>query len=199
MCHPPSSVFVCHRFPRRPSPLVPCFRFCLCTPHSCQVRSTTLTSKLFDTNSLLILLCLFPLPSTMSSTLSTEKPPSASASLHTSDASTTDIEKPVVGPPAITFPEGGVRAWLTVAGGSMIFMCSFGIVQSFGVFQDYYTVSILLPYAPQSLRTHTVHSVWRSPSTARRKSAGSAPSSSSCCSSSVSLPVVSTTWATSAG
>ncbi|KAH8088898.1 MFS general substrate transporter [Cristinia sonorae] len=39
----------------------------------------------------------------------------------------------------MTFPEGGLQAWLTVAGASMVLFCTFGMVQSFGVFQDYYT------------------------------------------------------------
>ncbi|KAI0060889.1 MFS general substrate transporter [Artomyces pyxidatus] len=38
-----------------------------------------------------------------------------------------------------TFPEGGARAWLTVIGGSLVVFCTFGTVQSFGVYQDYYT------------------------------------------------------------
>jgi len=42
--------------------------------------------------------------------------------------------------PAITtFPEGGLKGWLTVLGGSLVLFCTFGMVQSFGVFQDYYT------------------------------------------------------------
>ncbi|KAF7799230.1 hypothetical protein EIP86_010462 [Pleurotus ostreatoroseus] len=40
-------------------------------------------------------------------------------------------------PPA--FPEGGLKAWLTVLGGSMVLFCTFGAVQFFGVYQDYYT------------------------------------------------------------
>ncbi|KAG6890034.1 hypothetical protein C0995_012491 [Termitomyces sp. Mi166 len=38
-----------------------------------------------------------------------------------------------------TIPEGGIRAWLTVLGGTMVTFCTFGVVQSFGVYQDYYT------------------------------------------------------------
>ncbi|KAG6334754.1 hypothetical protein ID866_4331 [Astraeus odoratus] len=38
-----------------------------------------------------------------------------------------------------TFPEGGLQAWLTIFGGFMIVFCTFGTVQSFGVYQDYYT------------------------------------------------------------
>ncbi|KAF9044415.1 MFS general substrate transporter [Panaeolus papilionaceus] len=37
------------------------------------------------------------------------------------------------------FPEGGLRAWLTVLGGCIVTFCTFGVVQSFGVYQDYYT------------------------------------------------------------
>ncbi|PPQ88170.1 hypothetical protein CVT25_005135 [Psilocybe cyanescens] len=40
---------------------------------------------------------------------------------------------------APSFPEGGLRAWLTVIGGTMVTFCTFGVVQSFGVYQDYYS------------------------------------------------------------
>ncbi|KAF9527216.1 major facilitator superfamily domain-containing protein [Crepidotus variabilis] len=43
-----------------------------------------------------------------------------------------------------TFPEGGLHAWLTVLGGTMVTFCTFGVVQSFGVYQDYYA-RIALP------------------------------------------------------
>ena len=49
---------------------------------------------------------------------------------------------PAPAPPA--FPEGGLKAWLTVLGGSMVLFCTFGAVQSFGVYQDYYTVCLIL-------------------------------------------------------
>jgi hypothetical protein len=44
--------------------------------------------------------------------------------------------------PAHTFPEGGWRGWLTVIGGSMIVFCSFGAVQSYGAFEDFYAVHV---------------------------------------------------------
>ncbi|EJF55444.1 hypothetical protein DICSQDRAFT_175897 [Dichomitus squalens LYAD-421 SS1] len=50
-----------------------------------------------------------------------------------------------------SFPEGGLRAWLTVLGGSMVVMCTFGIVQSFGVFQDYYTRVSLKEHSPSQI------------------------------------------------
>lgn len=39
---------------------------------------------------------------------------------------------------AAEVPDGGAAAWLNCAGASVAFMCSFGIVNSYGVFQDYY-------------------------------------------------------------
>ncbi|PPR01202.1 hypothetical protein CVT26_016083 [Gymnopilus dilepis] len=42
-------------------------------------------------------------------------------------------------PQSPSFPEGGLRAWLTVFGGMLVTFCTFGVVQSFGVYQDYYT------------------------------------------------------------
>ncbi|KAJ3509211.1 hypothetical protein NLJ89_g5344 [Agrocybe chaxingu] len=49
------------------------------------------------------------------------------------------------------FPEGGWRAWLTVMGGSMVTFCTFGVVQSFGVYQDYYTRVALSEHSPSAI------------------------------------------------
>jgi len=38
-----------------------------------------------------------------------------------------------------TFPEGGIKAWLTVAGSWLVLFCGFGYSNAFGVYQDYYT------------------------------------------------------------
>jgi MCP family monocarboxylic acid transporter-like MFS transporter 10 len=40
--------------------------------------------------------------------------------------------------------EGGLRAWLTVIGSSLAYFASFGIINSFGFFQDYYEKTLLL-------------------------------------------------------
>ncbi|KAF8149290.1 MFS general substrate transporter [Mycena galopus ATCC 62051] len=37
------------------------------------------------------------------------------------------------------FPEGGLRAWSTVAGAFLVQFCGFGYTTSFGVYQDFYT------------------------------------------------------------
>ncbi|EXK24170.1 hypothetical protein FOMG_19091 [Fusarium oxysporum f. sp. melonis 26406] len=44
------------------------------------------------------------------------------------------------------FPDGGVQAWLTVAGSSACLFVSFGWVNCIGVFQDYYLVYQLQAY-----------------------------------------------------
>ncbi|EPQ27809.1 uncharacterized protein PFL1_04554 [Pseudozyma flocculosa PF-1] len=43
----------------------------------------------------------------------------------------------------ITFPEGGLRAWLSVLGGFWCTFITFGYLNSFGVFEDYYLQSFL--------------------------------------------------------
>ncbi|TEB29656.1 MFS general substrate transporter, partial [Coprinellus micaceus] len=49
------------------------------------------------------------------------------------------------------FSEGGLHGWLSVAGGAMISFCTFGVVQSFGVYQDYYTRSSLTEKTPSEI------------------------------------------------
>ncbi|KAK6540615.1 hypothetical protein TWF694_008010 [Orbilia ellipsospora] len=47
-------------------------------------------------------------------------------------------------PPAVTFPDGGLQAWLVVLGAAIALFCSFGYVNAFGVYEAYY-LSVLLP------------------------------------------------------
>ncbi|TBU21821.1 major facilitator superfamily domain-containing protein [Dichomitus squalens] len=74
-----------------------------------------------------------------------EKPPQKGS---VNDELTTKTNSPTT---SSSFPEGGLRAWLTVLGGSMVVMCTFGIVQSFGVFQDYYTRVSLKEHSPSQI------------------------------------------------
>ncbi|KAH7915578.1 MFS general substrate transporter [Hygrophoropsis aurantiaca] len=56
---------------------------------------------------------------------------------------------PPPGPPQ--FPEGGLQGWLTVFGGAMVLFCTFGAVQSFGVYEDYYTLVWLKGYTTSDI------------------------------------------------
>lgn len=47
--------------------------------------------------------------------------------------------------------EGGVEAWLTVAGSALVYFASFGIINTFGFFQDYYLSSFLSSYPPSTV------------------------------------------------
>lgn len=53
--------------------------------------------------------------------------------------------------PVTTFPEGGLTGWLTVLGGFMVLFTTFGAVQSFGVYQDYYTRISLNEHPPSDV------------------------------------------------
>jgi hypothetical protein len=49
------------------------------------------------------------------------------------------------------FPEGGTRAWLTVAGAAAFLFVSFGWVNSIGIFQQYYQENLLSEYTPSQI------------------------------------------------
>ncbi|KAF5376598.1 hypothetical protein D9757_009593 [Collybiopsis confluens] len=57
----------------------------------------------------------------------------------------------VVPTETITFPEGGFQAWVTVMGGWMVLFISFGAIQSFGVYQDYYSRVSLSEESPSRI------------------------------------------------
>ncbi|KAK0642545.1 Aspyridones efflux protein apdF [Lasiodiplodia hormozganensis] len=44
--------------------------------------------------------------------------------------------------------EGGLQAWLTITGSFLVYFASFGYMNSFGFFQDYYQQHYLSDYAP---------------------------------------------------
>ncbi|OCL10364.1 major facilitator superfamily transporter [Glonium stellatum] len=50
-----------------------------------------------------------------------------------------------------SFPDGGVEAWLTVAGASASLFVSFGWVNCVGIFQDYYQTHQLKHYSPSAI------------------------------------------------
>ena len=46
--------------------------------------------------------------------------------------------KEIVKPLPVTFPDGGAAAWCAVAGATLCLLSTFGLSNSFGVFQQYY-------------------------------------------------------------
>ncbi|KAH0379841.1 MFS general substrate transporter, partial [Aureobasidium melanogenum] len=53
--------------------------------------------------------------------------------------------------PAPSFPEGGTRAWLVVVGCWCVAFASFGIVNTFGVYETYYLRTYLHDYSPSTV------------------------------------------------
>lgn len=49
------------------------------------------------------------------------------------------------------YPEGGLRAWLVVAGSFLVYFASFGVVNSFGFFQTFYQTSYLQGYSATAI------------------------------------------------
>ena len=74
----------------------------------------------------------------------------------TSDVGSEDAEK-AEKPPANawmdpkSFPEGGAKAWFTVAGASACLFVSFGWVNCVGIFQDYYQTHQLKEYSASNI------------------------------------------------
>jgi len=50
-----------------------------------------------------------------------------------------------------SYPEGGAKAWLTVAGASACLFVSFGWVNCIGIFQDYYQTHQLKEYSASEI------------------------------------------------
>ena len=72
-------------------------------------------------------------------------------------STTIDIEKPANNPTTDSkdedqdFPEGGLRAWLGVFGSFCAMFMVFGIVNSTGAFQDYFSSHQLRDYSPDQI------------------------------------------------
>jgi hypothetical protein len=64
-----------------------------------------------------------------------------------------NAEKPPINPwmDPKSFPDGGAKAWLTVAGSSACLFVSFGWINCIGIFQDYYQTHQLREYSPSQI------------------------------------------------
>ncbi|KAI6314071.1 hypothetical protein MCOR34_005079 [Pyricularia oryzae] len=60
-------------------------------------------------------------------------------------------EAAVLGPEPDELPNGGLRAWLQVLGGFLLFFNSWAIVNSFGVYQSYYSQNLLSSQSPSNI------------------------------------------------
>ncbi|KAM5539789.1 hypothetical protein V8D89_006602 [Ganoderma adspersum] len=84
--------------------------------------------------------------------------PATASSLHISttisDSSRNDLlenTKPDLPTLATIPPDGGRAAWLTIAGAWMIQFCTFGYLNAFGVYQDFYTRDFLSHESPSNI------------------------------------------------
>lgn len=53
--------------------------------------------------------------------------------------------------PEESFPDGGIKAWLTVIGGFLSFIAGVGFLNGGAVFQSYYTTTTLSAYTPSDV------------------------------------------------
>ncbi|KAH9891929.1 MFS general substrate transporter [Cubamyces lactineus] len=61
------------------------------------------------------------------------------------------VEKHASGKAPATYPDGGLRAWLTVLGAFLALFCTFGQLNSFGTFQAWYSVHELRDTPPSTI------------------------------------------------
>jgi len=62
-------------------------------------------------------------------------------------------QEPAPPPQMPTFPDGGRQAWLTAIGGWLMLFSTFGYINSFGVYQDFYTREYLSNYSSSDVRS----------------------------------------------
>ncbi|KAJ6604985.1 MFS general substrate transporter [Mycena sp. CBHHK59/15] len=51
----------------------------------------------------------------------------------------------------LSFPEGGLQAWTTIAGAWLVLFATFGYLYSFGVYEDFYALEYLTNHTPSSI------------------------------------------------
>ncbi|KAK5989518.1 MFS transporter asaE [Cladobotryum mycophilum] len=84
-----------------------------------------------------------------------EAGPDAQASTQKENDSETDLhsdtQAPPGPPPGSDGPDGGTRAWLVVLGAWCTSFCSFGWINSVGVFQEYYEATLLKQFSTSTI------------------------------------------------
>ncbi|KDQ61330.1 hypothetical protein JAAARDRAFT_30747 [Jaapia argillacea MUCL 33604] len=98
-------------------------------------------------------------PSTTSTTIvdrdveksaSNDRPVTADTDVPTKDEQITTQTVPAPGPPG-DFPDGGWEAWSVVAGAWLTSFCTFGYINAYGVYQNYYQLHQLSNYTPSDI------------------------------------------------
>ncbi|KZT25256.1 MFS monocarboxylate transporter-like protein [Neolentinus lepideus HHB14362 ss-1] len=67
------------------------------------------------------------------------------------EAATKKVESTPAGPPTYEFPDGGKVAWSVVVGAWLVSFSSFGYVNAYGVYQDYYQTHQLSEYSASTI------------------------------------------------
>ncbi|KZT05812.1 MFS general substrate transporter [Laetiporus sulphureus 93-53] len=57
------------------------------------------------------------------------------------DVSTQQLLLQSPAPPPVEIPDGGLRAWMSILGGFIVLFCTLGYLNSFGVYQAYFTLA----------------------------------------------------------
>ncbi|PAV14623.1 MFS general substrate transporter [Pyrrhoderma noxium] len=83
--------------------------------------------------------------------LQEEKKIGALAPDSVNDGSQEEVQSPPKPTPGPTFPDGGTRAWMTVAGCFLLSFTSYGQLNAFGVFQAYYAQNQLKDHSASAI------------------------------------------------
>ncbi|TFK51871.1 MFS general substrate transporter [Heliocybe sulcata] len=67
------------------------------------------------------------------------------------EAAKEDVESAPAGPPTYEFPDGGREAWSVVIGAWLVSFSTFGYINAYGVYQDYYQTHQLSNYSASSI------------------------------------------------
>ncbi|KAF7356661.1 MFS general substrate transporter [Mycena venus] len=81
--------------------------------------------------------------------------PSAEKALRNKESSSTfqtaPPDFPITVHEDLTVPDGGLKAWTTIAGAWLVLFATFGYLYSFGVYEDFYVLEYLTNHTPSSI------------------------------------------------
>ncbi|KAJ8514460.1 hypothetical protein ONZ45_g8006 [Pleurotus djamor] len=83
--------------------------------------------------------------------MSTSVAPSLMSSTEKSPEAESSIEQVADKTEVVEYPEGGLQAWLVVLGSFLVYFASFGVINSFGTFQEFYVREYLSNYSATAI------------------------------------------------